>query len=251
MNLPSAMRRLRLAALIVVIGLLGSAARARAEFVFQASGTGSDGPLAAQAQFTVGSGTISVQLTNLEANPTSAGQELSGILFTLNTAPSSVSGAGTSGQLINVNSSNGTFTNVSGNPDRWEASGHITQPTTNSIQLLVLGGGQPSQMIIGPPDSNNLYSNANSSIDNFNPSVFETGTFNLNVGGVTTSTQITGATFLFGTGPDTRLVGQLQPPNVIPEPCTMALGLAGAVFGGGTFLSGAFLRRRRRLLAIA
>lgn len=242
MNGVDVKRRTRLAIwLAACCGVALGAGSARADFIFTANGSGSDGPLSAQAQFTLGSGTISIKLSNLQANPTSAGQELSGIQFTLNTAPSSVSGAGTSGQLINVNSSNGTFSNVSGNPDRWEASGHITQPTSTSIKLLVLGGGKPSEMIIGPPDNNNLYSNANSSIDNFNPSVFETGTFNLNVGGVTAGTQITAVTFFFGTGPDTSLQGQPQ-NTVIPEPATLALAGAGiAGIGLGRWRKG---RRR-------
>lgn len=205
-------------------------AQAKASFtVYTATGSDGDGNLNAKAEFTLGSGTLSVKLTNLQANPTAAGQEISGIAFTLSVMPSSVSGAGDSGQLINVNTGNGTYANTSGNPDRWEASGHITQPTTTSIKLLVLGGGMPSEMIIGPPDGSNKYSNANASIGNFNPSVFETGTFNLNVGGITMDTQVTAATFFFGTGPDGQLDGTKQPPvtTPIPEPSTLALVLAG------------------------
>jgi hypothetical protein len=65
---------------------LALAPAARATVVsFSASGSGSDGPLGADAQFTTGAGFIDITLTNdLAANVIkSAGQALSDISFTV------------------------------------------------------------------------------------------------------------------------------------------------------------------------
>ena len=63
------------------------------------------------------------------------------------------------------------------------------------------GRGQPTDLIIGPPGGA-TYSNANSSIAGngpHNPFVNQTGTFVVTVAGVTAATNITSATFSFGT----------------------------------------------------
>src|SRR4051794_115206 len=58
-----------------------------------------DGPVSAKADFTLGIGTVAVTLTDLLANPTSAGQLVSGIKF-------DVSGASGSGSLSRSVSNN-------------------------------------------------------------------------------------------------------------------------------------------------
>jgi hypothetical protein len=105
------------------------------------------------------------------------------------------------------------------------------------IQLLVLGGGMPSEMILGLPGADGRYDNANASIMNFNPSVEGSATFNLNAAGITSGTTVTGATLFFGTGPDTRLVA-----SPVPEPSGIALSAVGLATAGAAGL----LRLRRR-----
>ena len=76
----------------------------------------------------------------------------------------------------------------------------------NTITMEAIGGGQPSQMILpaGGP-----YTNANGSITGgqFNPFVNGSAAFTLALAGVSAATTITGATFSFGTGPDTFITG--------------------------------------------
>jgi hypothetical protein len=214
--------------------------------LFSATGQDTDKePLNATAQFTTGPGTLSIVLTNLVSgnDVRSAGQAISGIQFTLSTTPTSVSGAGDSGQLINVGSG-GSVTTITGNPDRWEASGHITT-SGSTIELLVLGGGQPSQMILGLPDSSGVYANANASITttkNFSPWVEGSGTFTLSAAGITSNTTVTSATFFFGTGPDTSLPGT----QAVPAPPGSVLAAVGAATIGI-----AWLLRFRRLRQLA
>jgi hypothetical protein len=73
-------------------------------------------------------------------------------------------------------------------------------------------GGQPTFLIIGraPWD---LYSNANPSIANQQPVIQNTGRFTLNVGGVSSSTPITGVTFEFGT--TQTLLGVVTPGPIV------------------------------------
>jgi hypothetical protein len=219
---------------LACLALLLSPGRAKAGFI-TSQGVGQDSSnesLSATAQITTGSGTVHIVLTNNVdgANVLSAGQAISGISFTLSSSPGTVSGAGTSGQLISVGA-NGQVTTTTGSPTRWEQSGHVTT-SGDTIQLLALGGSKPSQLILGNP-SGGAYSNADSSItQNFSPYVEKTGTFDLNVSGVTANTTITGVTFYFGTTPDSSLTGTLA----TPEPSGLALAAAGFVALGLTRL---------------
>src|SRR5262249_7900514 len=85
----------------------------------------SDGAVSAQADFTLGTNTVAVTLTDLLVNPKSAGQLLAGIQF-------DVSGASGSGSLVRtvsnsfvttINIANDTFSSpVSDLLTRWKAS---------------------------------------------------------------------------------------------------------------------------------
>jgi hypothetical protein len=114
-------------------------------------------------------------------------------------------------------------------------------------------GATPINMIIGPPDGSGNYSNSNNSINDghFSPYIDGSGTFVIDDSAITSSTTITGVSFLFGTKPDYTEVGSACTPGTagcvpgggdstpVPEPATLA------VFGGGLFVL-ALMRRSKR-----
>jgi hypothetical protein len=254
-KIPRSLAALRLLssvgiALITALALLGLAPPAKATIIdYQATGSGGDGQLAADAQFVTGAGSLSVTITNLlsPSSIVSAGQTVSDLIFTLSNAPGTLGSTSASGQLANINS-NGTVTNVAGTPNRWLGQGPPPPGGTgffsivgNTITLEAIGGGQPSQLLL---PSSSVFSSANASIKGgqFNPFVVGPETFTLALSGVTAATTITGVNFSFGTGPDTTLPGHVAVPGPI-----VGAGLPGLV--AACFGLIAFARRRRRTSA--
>ena len=177
-------------------------------------------------------GLLTVSVTNTLApnQIIGAAQAVSDIIFTLSNAPGTLGAASASAQLVNVGAG-GTVTNVSGSPVRWLGQGPPPPNGTgffsivgNTITMEAIGGGQPSQMILpaGGP-----YTNANGSITGgqFNPFVNGSAAFTLALTGVSAATTITGATFSFGTGPDTFITGHVPIPGTLPLFATGLLGL--------------------------
>ena len=119
-------------------------------------------PVDATAAFTTNdNGTISITLTNLEANPTTVAQNISDLLFTLsNGTTTSASLTSSSGQDITIND-NGTSTLGSTGSTGW---GLDVSPL-GTIHLDDLGFDGPEHTIIGPGP----YTNANGSIAGNNP----------------------------------------------------------------------------------
>jgi hypothetical protein len=222
--------------------LLASSAAAQATLItFTASGSGSDGLLAASAQFTTSAGHIQVVLTNTLAPSQimSAGQALSDISFTLSNAPGTqgtLTASGQQGNLAGAVNGPKTVTFVDGSPVRFIGQGPpppggtgTFTVTGNTILMEAIGGSQPSEMILPAVANGGTYPNANASLTNFNPSTIGPGTFELDFTGVTATTTITAATFSFGTGPDTFIA---VPAPLIGHGLLALLAIGGVLFGG-------------------
>ncbi|MFI5394524.1 MAG: PEP-CTERM sorting domain-containing protein [Candidatus Binatia bacterium] len=203
---------------------------------WSASGSGGDGHLYAEADFTISAGgQIVVKITNL-LNPAiikSAGQAVSDLSFTISNDPGTNTSNTANGNLVTVNK-DGSVTSATGTPGRWvnlESGLGNFNINGKIITLEAIGGGKPTELIL-PADGGGGYPSSNSSINqNFSPFVDGPATFTLNLSGVTSQTTITAVTFSFGTSPDTFLTGVpgLLPPPA-PEPGTLFLlgsGLCG------------------------
>jgi hypothetical protein len=209
---------------------------------------------AATYNFTSGTASASINnttgvvtITNSFASTHSAADLISGLLITFATTPGTVALTTSAGQLINMDAGADTGTLVAGSPDHWNVaqSGKVV-----TLATVGLGGGMPRNMIIGPgtgASSPFTYTGINSSVDNFNNSIWKTGTFTLSgiVGLV-----VSGVKFEYGTGPDT--ISYLIPPGSCDgcapgpgeTPIPGTIFLMGSVLGAGIGVSA--LRRRRK-----
>jgi len=217
--------KLIITGLAVLAVLTAASTRANTiDFTTPAGTSSSDGPLSAEAVLTAGSGQVTITLTDLLANPTSAGQLISGVVFDITgaTGLGTVSG---SGKLATI-AANGSYTT----PVSASSLTHWADTMSGStFTLTTLSGSQPNQMIIGPDNGSGKFSNANASIINFNPTVLGSASFTLSIPGVTSASTISNVRIEFGTGPDT-VVG--TPPTVPDGGSTVALlGMALCGFG--------------------
>jgi hypothetical protein len=194
-------------------------------YVTPAGSTAGGQPVDAEAVFTTGTGTITITLTNLQANPTSVVQNLSDLLFTVGQGTLNTSNeTGATSQEITVNSG-GSFSLgpmlTTPSAVGWIFSG---SGTSGSLDVLAAGGAGPAHLIIGPPGTGGTYSNANGSIAGngpHNPFLNQTASFTLTAPNISASSTITSATFSFGTTSGVNVVGQ-----AVPEPSSLVMGLA-------------------------
>jgi hypothetical protein len=188
---------------------------------FTAAGAQSaaDGPVSAQADFTTADdGTVTVVLTDLLANPTSIGQALSDLSFTLSTGQTvgTLSSSSANERLIN---GDGTYSDNGLVSTGWNLNTIGSSPTQLWLHVLDTTPKEgPAHLIVGPPDGSNLYSAANPSITNgpHEPVLATSALFTLNVPGVTSASIVDSATFSFGTTEGDFVPG-------VPEPATLTL----------------------------
>jgi len=216
------------------LGVAFPASAATDTFMTPTGSSTSDGAVDATATFVTGPGTITITLNDLLANPTSVGQLISDINFTLSNGATTGTLSGSSATQISIGSGGSTTPGSTG------ATGWVlNNGVSGGLQLDALGApSAPSQLIIGPGP----YSNANGSIAGnkpHNPFLDGTATFTIDVTGVTAATTISGAVFSFGTTEGASdVTGTPGTPASVPEPATLSL------FGLG--LLGMGLMRRRK-----
>jgi hypothetical protein len=194
----------------------------------------------ASATVVTSAGSVMVTLNDLLGNPHSVGQLLSDFSFTLSSTPSPALNTTTTptGSLIDI-SGGGVATPHVGAITSWDLTS-----SGATIHLNSLNGSGPSQTIIGPAGPSGVYSNANPSIAGNGPhNPFLTGpvTFTLAVGGVTSLTNVTAATFSFGTEAGDNVPGTTCTRDCgggtqqdIPEPLSLFL-MGGGLLGVGIF----------------
>lgn len=192
-------------------------------FITPSGSSTSGGAVDAKATFTTGNGTLAIELTNLLANPTDVAELISGLDFTLTNGATSGTLASSSAQQITING-DGSYTLGSTGSTGWGLNDNVN----GGLQLDALGYSGPADLIIGPGP----YTDANSSISGnkpHNPFLNGSATFLLNIAGVTVNTDISSATFFFGTTSGVDVDGAPQPP-VVPEPSGLFLLGTGMIF---------------------
>jgi hypothetical protein len=192
-------------------------------FVTPAGATIGGQPVAASATFTTGAGTLSITLADLLANPTDVGQLISDLFFTLSNGSTGGILTSSSGQEITVTGT-GAFTLGPTVSTGWALS-----PSGGGMLLNVLGTPiGPAHLIIGPPGPGGTYGTANGSIAGngpHNPFLNQTATFTITDASITAATNVTAATFSFGTTAGSNVPGVPSVP--VPEqPTLISLGVA-------------------------
>jgi hypothetical protein len=228
-------------AMVALAGVIFTSGAHANTFYSTASGVGGDGPVSAAATITTGTDTITVALSNLIANPTGAGQLVSGIELTLNIPLPTTSLSSASGPTISLSSASGPTIDIGRggtvSPDIAGITHWGAYISDGEIVLATAGKdappGKPINLIIGPTGPSGLYDNnginANSSITEHNPQIQNTGIFVLSVLGVTINTNVTGGTFLFNTSAGFSLPDSLIPVTAVPLPGALPLFATGLV----------------------
>lgn len=184
----------------------------------------------ATADITISGNTMTVTLTDLLTNPNNAANLLNGIKINI-TGVTGVSDLGANSATIADIAGDGSYTPITAAGATFTTSETWNLAYNNSVINLDALHHQPDYTIIGPDANNNFtsgsgdpgYTGANSSIagnSSHNPVILGTATFYFTFSGTATENDITGVTFLFGTGSDYS--GSTLVP--VPEPSTIVAG---------------------------
>lgn len=225
---------------VLVLGSLAfacCASEAVASLVFSSSSAtqDTDGPVAASAHFEIDrAGELTVTLTNTQTHIGSIGQALSEFYFTWN-GPGSITALTTvAGTPVEIKSS-GAYTLLtpvsgSGGDYHWGfgvSGGAVAIETVaSSGNDAVAPGGKPNYLIVGAPGGT-AYGSGSPSLDQHNPSFYESAQFVFADSALVPSIALTASTisnvsFGFGTGPEAKLGGTLT-SVISPEPTTFVL----------------------------
>lgn len=227
--------RLGICATLAVVGLLVHSPAANA-FLTLYTFQGSSGIDSAQAQLTVGDGSVQILLTNTESSTPSVGDEVSGIVI----AMASPIGTVTLTQAFAANSNGsrnpGGLVNFPG-PTQVGTTGDLAGLTTwatngssgtSTLGLAARGsystGSQPKGLITGPTTAGGP-----SGAPPHDPNVLNNAFFALSATGVVFNEVINSVSFFFGTGSgDATATGIIISTQlVVPEPRSIALLLTG------------------------
>jgi hypothetical protein len=247
-------------AILITLALLAFApGSACADFEFTGSASSSDGPVSAEAYFTLQNGQITLYVANLTSGLQDQGQAISGIKFTVSAPPdTSLSLNKVSGNVVDLN--NGAFTPETPLYQTFTASGGIAANWAVQTNNNVTDLGNPSDphyMIVGPNAS--FSGNGGTNFNPYFQSTAATATnlstaaqgtsvvFVLNAPGATTASTISNVTFNFGTSPNehtaTGTPVVIPGGGVVPAPSSVVLFGVGAL----SLLGFAGVRRFRRL----
>src|SRR5437667_7069444 len=168
------------------------------------SGSGTDGALAATADYTFSDTTLTITLTNdlTAAQVRSAGQSLSDFEFTLSNGSTITALTNITGTAVDLTGSPSSGATVApGTPvtvDEWS----VLSTGGASFNLTSLNGGKPDYMIVGGTVGTTFYPNGNNGIGQFNSYLQEFGTFTIS-GTFAPGATLSNISFSFGTGPET------------------------------------------------
>lgn len=209
--------RLPLWAAMTLLGIVFVRSAGAALIVYETPAGALQGslPVSARATFTTSANQVHIVLENLQADPKSVVQCLSGLEFTLDSGQTSGSLQSSLGQELSIAGTLPTDVSLSG----MSSTGWSLATVGSSLKLNLLGTPTaPDHTIIGPPAGSGAYANANNSITGgtHSPFLSLSATFTLDVPGVTSTSRINSAIFQFNTSPGSETTG-------VPEPASPLL----------------------------
>lgn len=200
------MKKIILALTLCALVMLPLSAMA-VTFYTPAGSTLDSKPVSASADFILTQNTLTIVLTNLQANPTSVIQNLSDLKFAVNDAGLFGSLSTSAGNQVSVSGARVATPGIQGILTGWQLvnnggvagfylDGLVPKDVTGDS--IVDNPSGPMHTIIGPGP----YSNSNGSIAGngaHNPFLDQNATFILNIPGLASTNTVSGVIFSFGT----------------------------------------------------